>query len=85
MRMNANLSHILGTELLCAAQGNEFRTPLQADKPLQGVIATLREVSPRLEVDRYLAPDLNQAVSLVKSGRIIEAAGQTPLIEIDSV
>jgi len=45
--MNANLSHILGTELLCAAQGNEFRTPLQADKPLQGVIATLREVSHR--------------------------------------
>jgi len=38
MQMNANLSNILGVELLCAAQGVEFRTPLKTSAKLRSVI-----------------------------------------------
>lgn len=75
MRMNANLANILGVELLCAAQGVEFRAPLATSQPLQAVIAELREHAPRLEEDRYLAPDLEAAAALVASGAVVQATG----------
>lgn len=68
-RMNANLAGILAVELLCAAQGVEFRAPLKTSKPLQAMIRELRAVAPRLGEDRYLADDLAAATRLVASGR----------------
>ncbi len=73
-RMVENLERILGVELLCAAQGIEFRTPLQTSAPLARVVAGLRQQVDKLEDDRYLAPDLEQAAVLVKSGAMIQAA-----------
>ena len=70
MRMNANLSNILGVELLCAAQGIEFRAPLTTSAPLQAAIAALRDCAARLEEDRYLAPDLESSAGLVSSGSL---------------
>ncbi len=70
MRMNANLSNILGVELLCAAQGIEFRAPLTTSAPLQAAIAALRDCAARLEEDRYLAPDLESSAALVSSGTL---------------
>ncbi|MBE1285419.1 MAG: histidine ammonia-lyase [Rhodobacteraceae bacterium] len=73
-RMNANLSVILGVELLCAAQGVEARAPLATSARLQDVINTLRAKVPALEDDRYLAPDIETASTLVRSGEIAHAA-----------
>ncbi|MCL3883341.1 histidine ammonia-lyase [Marivita sp. GX14005] len=73
-RMVANLERILGVELLCAAQGIEFRAPLTTSAPLQSVIAALRSEVARLGEDRYLAPDLERAAALVGSGAIVAAA-----------
>ena len=73
-QMNKNLANILGIELLCAAQGVEFRTPLKTSVPLQDVIAQLRSVVPALREDRYLAPDLEKAANLILSREIVEAA-----------
>ncbi len=70
MRMNANLSNILGVELLCAAQGIEFRAPLTTSAPLQAAIAALRDCAARLEEDRYLAPDLASSAGIVSSGTL---------------
>ncbi|OYU16825.1 MAG: histidine ammonia-lyase [Rhodobacteraceae bacterium PARR1] len=64
-RMNVNLSHILGIEALCAAQGVEFRAPLTTSAPLARVLARLRQDVARLGEDRYLAPDLAVAGQLV--------------------
>ena len=74
-RMIENLNRILGIEALCAVQGIEFRRPLVTSAPLAKVVARLRQVAPRLEEDRYLAPDLEAAATLVASGALVEAAG----------
>ncbi|RMD92344.1 MAG: histidine ammonia-lyase, partial [Alphaproteobacteria bacterium] len=42
LRMVGNLNPILGVELLCAAQGVEFRAPLETSAPLRRVLARLR-------------------------------------------
>ena len=76
-RMNANLSVILGVEALCAAQGIGFRAPLVTSAPLQAAVAALRAVSPALTDDRYLAPDIEAATTLIRTGAISTAAGLT--------
>ncbi|MGR3616297.1 MAG: histidine ammonia-lyase [Paracoccaceae bacterium] len=74
-RMNANLSVILGVELLCAAQGVEARAPLKTSQRLQDVIDTLRMQVATLGEDRYLAPDIETAAAMVRSGDIARSAG----------
>lgn len=74
-RMNANLSLILGIELLCAAQGVAFRAPHKTSAPLQAVIDRLRAECPPLGGDRHLAGDIARADGLVRSGAITDAAG----------
>ncbi|WP_299788700.1 histidine ammonia-lyase [uncultured Marivita sp.] len=74
-RMTANLSVILGIEAMCAAQGIEERAPLLTSAPLQAVLTCLRADVPRLEQDRYLAPDIQRAAACVTSDRLAQAAG----------
>ena len=69
-QMVENLEHILGVELLCAAQGIDFRAPLATSKALQRVIAQLRKQVAPLGEDRYLAPDLRTASALIASGTL---------------
>jgi histidine ammonia-lyase len=73
--MVANLNRILGVELLCAAQGVEFRAPLVTSAPLQRVVARLRQEVATLGADRYLAPDLETAARLVADAEIATATG----------
>ncbi|MEZ5649542.1 MAG: histidine ammonia-lyase [Burkholderiaceae bacterium] len=70
-RMNANLARILGIELLCAASGVECRAPLVTSAPLRGAIARLRADVAPLSADRFLAPDLEAAAQLVRSGELV--------------
>ena len=67
-RMNNNLLHILAVELLCAARGIEFRSPLKTSDSLSAVITTLRSEVATLEEDRYMATDIAAAASLILSG-----------------
>ncbi|WP_112323427.1 histidine ammonia-lyase [Oceanibium sediminis] len=80
-RMVANLERILGVELLCAAQGIEFRAPLATSAPLARVLDHLRATVPTLTEDRYMAPDLETAASLVCAGALSQAAN-TPMPEL---
>ncbi len=73
--MNANLSRILGVEMLCAAQGIGFRAPLQTSAALRKVVARLRADVPPLGEDRYLAPELEIAAELVRSGQLLGRRG----------
>ena len=70
LRMNANLNVILGVEAMCAAQGIEFRAPLQTSEPLMRAINVLREVVPSVTEDRYLARCIEAAGDLVASGTL---------------
>jgi histidine ammonia-lyase len=76
-QMVENLERILGVELLCGAQGIEFRAPLKTSGPLMNVIARLRQDVETLGNDRYLAPDLEHAAKLVSNGQVADAAGTT--------
>ena len=73
-RMARNLEVIQAVEALCAAQGIEARAPLRTSAPLQRVMARLRADVPALGEDRYLAPDIEAATALVRSGALVEAA-----------
>ncbi len=74
-QMVSNLNSILGVELLCAAQGVEFRAPLTTSQALQKALARLRREVATLGDDRYLAPDLEAASQLVASGALAKACG----------
>ena len=83
MPMVANLGHILGIELLAAAQGCDFHQPLASSPGLEAVRTCLRADVPMLDEDRYFAPDMEQATALVRSGAIVDAAGLSlPSLEI---
>lgn len=72
LRMNANLSVIIGIEAMCAAQGIAFRAPLQSSPALQKVIARLRTDVAALAEDRYMADDIAKAAELVSTGALLE-------------
>jgi histidine ammonia-lyase len=73
--MAENVVNILAIELLAAAQGCDFHRPLVSSPPLERVRAQLREHVPRLLDDRYLAPDINIAADLVRSGGLAMVVG----------
>ena len=73
-RMNRNLAVIQAVEAMCAAQGIETRAPLTTSPRLQAVIDRLRKDIATLGKDRYLAPDIERATRLVRSGALVEAA-----------
>ena len=73
--MNDNLAKIVAIEWLAAAQGIWFREPLNTSPRLARAIDRLRAVVPPLEEDRYMAPDIEAAVGLVRAGALVEAAG----------
>ena len=77
LRMNKNLANIVAVELLCAAQGVEFRAPLKTSAKLQSVVACLRKTVATLGNDRYMADDIAEAARLILSGDISAAAGPT--------
>lgn len=81
-RMNKNLSHILGVELLCAAEGVEHRAPLKTSAALQAVLATLRETVAPLTEDRYMAPDLEVAAELVRSRKIVAKVSADLMVKL---
>jgi histidine ammonia-lyase len=73
--MVENLERILGVELLCAAQGIDFRAPLTTSAALQRVVTRVRRDVATMGEDRYLAPDLERAAVMIASGDVIAAAG----------
>ena len=75
-RMVDNLNNILGIELICAAQGVEFRAPLTTSTPLQLVVSCLRDKVDTLGDDRYLASDIEAAADIVAIGAIAAATLQ---------
>jgi histidine ammonia-lyase len=63
-----NAANVVAIELLAAAQGIDFQTPLRTSEALQRAHAKVRAVSPRLERDRSLAGDIERVCALIESG-----------------
>jgi len=66
--MAENAATIAGIELLAAAQGIDFRRPLQTSGPLERAHAMIRERVAFLTEDRRPAPDIAAAKALVQNG-----------------
>jgi len=73
--MIENTAAVVAIELLAAAQACDFHAPLRSSVPLEAVRATLRERVGKLDDDRYMHPDLNAAIELVRAGSIAAAVG----------
>jgi histidine ammonia-lyase len=68
------LARVLAIELLTAARGVELRAPLEPGPATSAVITELRRRVPGPGPDRVLAPDIEAAHALVRSGAIVAAA-----------
>jgi histidine ammonia-lyase len=76
--MAANVDAILGIELLAAAQGCDFHAPLKSSAAIEAVRAKVRSRVPALDQDRHMAPDIEAAIGLVRSGALLDAVGELP-------
>jgi histidine ammonia-lyase len=68
------LARVLAVELMTAARGVELRAPLAPGPGTGAVIAALRRSVGGPGPDRFLAPDIQAAYALVRSGAIVAAA-----------
>jgi histidine ammonia-lyase len=73
-RVLANVRRTVAIEALCAAQAVDLRAPLRPGRPVEAVMERLRRDVPRLEEDRYLAPDMAAVERLVAGGELVAAA-----------
>jgi len=72
--MNENLAAILGIEALSAAQGIEYRAPIETSPALHSVIGRIREVSATLSEDRDVSGDIAAASALMADGPLAQSA-----------
>jgi histidine ammonia-lyase len=76
-----NVAHILAIEWLVAAQGIDFLRPLVSSAALEAAFALLRQRCPTMMTDRYIAPDIEAANTLVLGGelsRVLRALPSLP-------
>ena len=73
--MLANAEAVLGIELLAAAQGCEFHSPLASSAALEQARALLRGKVPALGEDRHFHPDMEAANAMIRSGALARSIG----------
>jgi len=75
------LTRVVAIELFTAARGIDMRAPLTPGPVASAVIARLRARVEGPGPDRYLAPEIEAAVNLVREGLLLDAAASvTPLV-----
>lgn len=76
-----NSERVLAIEWICAARALDLRRPLRASAPAEALHTLLRTRVAPLDGDRILAPDLEAAAELIRTGQLSEqlaALGLTP-------
>jgi histidine ammonia-lyase len=66
-----NAEYVLAIELLCACQALDLLTRGQPGPGTREAHRTIRERIPRLDHDRFLAPEIEIVASLIRSGEIL--------------
>jgi histidine ammonia-lyase len=72
-RIVRNVQHVLAIELMCGAQGIDFRAPLRPGRGVARAHALVRRVVAPLERDRVLAPDIAALADAVATGYFTSA------------
>jgi histidine ammonia-lyase len=78
-RMNSNTEGIVAIELLAAAEGLDFRRPLESSAPLEKAHAMVRNKVSRRLTDREFSRDIEAARAIIRSSELAALVG--PLIE----
>ena len=68
-RIVQNVRHVLAIELMCAAQGLDYRAPLRAGRGAERGHRIVREIVTPLEQDRVLSPDIIALAEAIDRGR----------------
>jgi histidine ammonia-lyase len=76
-RVLENVSSVLGIEAACAAQAIDLRAPLRPGHATGAVLKRIRQDVPFIESDTFMAPHLQAAKRLVRTGALVEAAEET--------
>ncbi|HEV3309372.1 MAG TPA: histidine ammonia-lyase [Chloroflexota bacterium] len=70
----ANVETVLAIELLCAAEGLDYRRPHRASAALEAVHELVRTRVAHLSKDRVMYPDIQAALDLLRSGVVLATA-----------
>ena len=70
------LERVLAIELMCAAEGIEYRRPLKAGAGVEETWSIVRSYVSRLEGDRMLGPDLETLTDAIGSGALSEVSAR---------
>jgi histidine ammonia-lyase len=76
-----NVRDIVAIELLEAAQGLDFRRPLQASPAVEQAHAWVREQVSFYDQDRYFAPDINAIAALIDAGKFTGIVTEGAILE----
>ncbi|MEO5875538.1 MAG: histidine ammonia-lyase [Streptosporangiaceae bacterium] len=68
------LARVLAIEILTAARALDLRTPLRPAPATKAVVTALRREVQGPGPDRYLAPEIESALTLVRNGALLAAA-----------
>jgi histidine ammonia-lyase len=68
-RIISNVRNVLAIELLCGAQGIDFRRPLRSSAPVESAHAIVRQLVPTMERDRAVSPDILLVAQGIAEGR----------------
>ncbi|MCX5760055.1 MAG: hypothetical protein NTW72_00885 [Gemmatimonadetes bacterium] len=65
------MQHILAIELMCGAQGIDYRRPLSSSAAVEQAHAAVRRLVPTLVEDRALSPDIRALAAAVSRGEFV--------------
>jgi histidine ammonia-lyase len=71
-----NLEKILAIELICAAQGFDFRRPLKSTTILNSCHDYVRKKIPTVDKDRVFSEDINVALDIIKNKELVRVVNE---------
>ena len=73
-RVVRNVRYVLAIELMCAAQGLDYRAPLKPGRGVARAHGDVRRLVPPLEGDRVLSHDIERLAAAIQAGEISSSA-----------
>ena len=68
-----NVETIIAIELMCATQGIDLLRPLKSTLPLESLYKMVRKSVSKLEKDRFMKPDIEKCLTLIKGNKVWES------------
>src|SRR5271166_79908 len=73
----SNAEHVLAMELICAAQGLDYRLPLKPAHQVENAATVVREMVAQLKEDRVLSGEITRLAQEIREGRFDRWRGQS--------